>query len=757
MKWIFTALTVWLTTGPLHAQQYYWDVNYDSLTRVLAQQRPDSARLRTVLHLLDLHPTNDQALPLLDQLLALNQRLQTIDDGPYRRLRAGVVLWHQKNGAGTAAAIDAIKRAVADFDRVGRPIPNLLIDFVILFNRTNGMEARKQYYEEKLTYYRLHGATENIAACYASQGVYYRRTGDYNRSINCTLRAADLALKFGRNLYVRELLITGAGYADWGNIGRAVHYMSQAMAFPEFRRLPGTDQVFSYLALSKLYVEQREYPAALHSVDSALTARVADPYERHMSRAYGLMQKAAVLLRMRQIEAAGPLLARAQQLDDSLYLPMSGKPGEFEIDATWAQYYLARHDAAQTEAHWLKAYQKATVAKLDRLRPKYLQQLAAFYDAQGRPVEAQRYSRAYIGLLDSFNIAQSIFHVAQYENERVEQAQNTQINNLRQAQAVQAVRLRLGNRLLLGALLAVLLLAGLGVLVYRQLQVNRCTLAQLKATQAQLVQSEKMAFLGELTAGIAHELQNPLNFVKNFAEVSTDLVDEITGEARDPTGSGPARDAGLESEILAGLKQNLQKISQHGQRASSIIKDMLAHSRSGTGQRLPTDLNALADESLSLAYHGLQGNDKAFQAQLATDFDPGLGSVPVVAQDLGRVLLNLCTNALYAVRERQQQAARDAAAGANGHDQPYVPTVTVTTRRPAGQGVEIRVRDNGTGMPDDVRAKIFQPFFTTKPAGEGTGLGLSLSYDIVTKGHGGTLTVESHEGQGTEFLITLPQ
>ena len=743
MKWFFMALAMWVLSGPVLAQQRYWDADYDSLARVLPQQRTDTARLRTVVHLLDLHPTSPRALPLLDQLLALNQRLQALDGAPYRRLRTGLTLWQQ----GKAAALDTMKAAIADFDRVGRPIPWLLIDLVTFYNRSNAMEARKQYYDEKLAFYRLHDATENIAACYLSQGAYYRRTGDYNRAINSSLRAADMAQQFSRKLYINELLVTGAIYADWGNTDKAVQYLSRARALPEFRRVQGQNRVFTFLALSKLYLQEHQYAAALQASDSALAARVAEVYDRGLTQAHGLVQKAAVLLQMKQVEPAGQFLKRAQQLDDSLGLAMSDKPGEFEIDAAWAQYYSARHDYARTEAHWLLAYRKATAAKLDRLRPKYLQQLAAFYDARGQPAEAQRYSRAYIALADTFNAAQNTFHVAQYENERVEQAQNAQINALRQDQAVQAVRLRLGNWLLLGALLAVVLVSGLGVFIYRQLRVNRRTLTQLRQTQGQLVQAEKMAFLGELTAGIAHELQNPLNFMKNFAEVSTDLVDGMNGE-RPPDG----QDAGLEGEILVGLKQNLQQISQHGQRASAIIKGMLEHSRSGTGQRVPTDLNALAGEQLTLAYQGLCAHDKTFSARLATELDPQLGLVAVVTQDMGRVLLNLCTNALYAVRERQQQAA-----GSGPPAAAYEPTVAVSTRRVAGQAVEIRVKDNGTGMPEAVREKVFQSFFTTKPAGEGTGLGLSLSYDIVTKGHGGTLTVQSREGHGTEFLIVLPR
>ncbi|TDN37757.1 ATP-binding protein [Hymenobacter sp. UV11] len=264
-------------------------------------------------------------------------------------------------------------------------------------------------------------------------------------------------------------------------------------------------------------------------------------------------------------------------------------------------------------------------------------------------------------------------------------------------------------------------------------------LAELRTTQQQLIQSEKMASLGELTAGIAHEIQNPLNFVNNFADVSTELVVELEAEQASPT-----PDLSLEAELLADLRHNLTKINQHGQRAASIVRGMLAHSRQSTGERQPTELNALADEYLRLAYHGLRAKDKTFNATLKTDFAALLPLVSVVPGDLGRVLLNLFTNAFYAVQKRQQ-------CGVAG----YVPTVSVATRRD-GDEVEIRVRDNGTGIPEAVQAKIFQPFFTTKPSGEGTGLGLSLAHDIVVQGHGGTLTVESQEGEFTEFAVRLP-
>ncbi len=276
--------------------------------------------------------------------------------------------------------------------------------------------------------------------------------------------------------------------------------------------------------------------------------------------------------------------------------------------------------------------------------------------------------------------------------------------------------------------------------IMRQKDELEQTVEELKLTQTQLIQSEKMASLGELTAGIAHEIQNPLNFVNNFSEVSIELIDELTEEQ-----SKANRDVALEAELLDDLKQNLQKITHHGGRASSIVKGMLQHSRTSTGQREPADLNGLADEYLRLAYHGLRAKDKSFNAQLKTDFDSSLGEISMVPQDMGRVLLNLFTNAFYAVQKRQKQAA----------DPGYQPTVSVRTRCSNGEAI-IVVSDNGIGIPDDLKHKIFQPFFTTKPTGEGTGLGLSLAYDIVVKGHTGTLTVDSTEGQGTTFTITLP-
>jgi two-component system NtrC family sensor kinase len=263
------------------------------------------------------------------------------------------------------------------------------------------------------------------------------------------------------------------------------------------------------------------------------------------------------------------------------------------------------------------------------------------------------------------------------------------------------------------------------------------TLEELKTTQVQLIQSEKMASLGELTAGIAHEIQNPLNFVNNFSEVSNELIEEMCEQLE----KGNAEEA---KAIANEIKMSLEKINLHGKRADGIVKSMLQHSRTSTGKKEPTDINVLADEYLRLAYHGLRAKDKSFNAAIKTDYDENIGLVKIISQDIGRVILNLITNAFYAVMEKKKL-----------HPTGYEPTVTVRTKK-IDNKIIVEVKDNGTGISQKAIDKIFQPFFTTKPTGQGTGLGLSLSYDIVTKGHGGEIKVETKEGESTGFSVILP-
>ena len=376
-------------------------------------------------------------------------------------------------------------------------------------------------------------------------------------------------------------------------------------------------------------------------------------------------------------------------------------------------------------------------------------QLAGLYDST-QPALALKYYKIAASAKDSLfgvNTLQAIQSLISREEAKQKDLENAQT----------AYRNKLK---LYGLLTGLIILSLIAFILYRnnrqkqkvnqqleqQKQTLQKTLSELKSTQSQLIQSEKMASLGELTAGIAHEIQNPLNFVNNFSEVNNELIDEMNAELD----KGDIKEA---KAISSDIKQNLEKINHHGKRADAIVKGMLQHSQTNKGQKEPTDINALCDEYLRLSYHGLRAKDKSFNATLKTDFDESIGKINIIPQDIGRVLLNLITNAFYATNEKLKM-------NPDGYQgEKYVPTVSISTKKlnnaSGGYRIEIKVADNGNGIPSSIKEKIFQPFFTTKPTGQGTGLGLSLAYDIV-KAHEGEIKVETKEGEGSLFIIQIP-
>ena len=362
--------------------------------------------------------------------------------------------------------------------------------------------------------------------------------------------------------------------------------------------------------------------------------------------------------------------------------------------------------------------------------------LAQAYKLKGNIDSALKYTEYFHTVKDSL-----------FSRDKDRAVQNIGFNEQLRQQEIISAQVKFKSRLQLYVLIAglLVLLLIIGILWHNNLEKQKAkskiekAFTDLKSTQAQLIQSEKMASLGELTAGIAHEIQNPLNFVNNFSEVNTELIEELKNEKLKVKNE---RDEQLESELLRNIAENEKKINHHGKRAGDIVKGMLQHSQTSTGKKELTDINKLAGEYLRLAYHGSKAKDKSFNATIETEFDETIRNINIIPQDIGRVVLNLINNAFYAVDEKKKK-------------QPdYEPIVTVITKKINGK-VEIRVKDNGNGIPQKVLDKIFQPFFTTKPTGQGTGLGLSLSYDIV-KAHGGELKAETKEGEGTEFIIHLP-
>jgi two-component system, NtrC family, sensor kinase len=410
-------------------------------------------------------------------------------------------------------------------------------------------------------------------------------------------------------------------------------------------------------------------------------------------------------------------------------------------------------ESNQYDSSIFYAHEAITIASelgfKDQLQSAY-ENLSLVYNRTYKPDSAFKYLQLAVAIKDAL-----------YSSDKLKQVQGVLAREESRLEQIEKERLEFQNKMKVYGLIAGLVT--LGIIAFLQYRNNgqkqkanlslkaqkekvENTLQDLKLTQLQLIQSEKMASLGELTAGIAHEIQNPLNFVNNFSELSNELISEMVDEV----------DKGNTAEVKSiakDVQQNLEKILHHGKRADAIVKGMLQHSRSSSGQKEPTDINALCDEYLRLSYHGLRAKDKTFNATLKTDFDESIGNINIIPQDIGRVILNLINNAFYVVDEKK----KDPYSLKGGET--YKPVVTVTTRRlgsPSGDGgkVLISVKDNGPGIPKKILDKIFQPFFTTKPTGQGTGLGLSLSYDIV-KAHGGELKVETKEGEETTFIITL--
>ena len=485
--------------------------------------------------------------------------------------------------------------------------------------------------------------------------------------------------------------------------------------------------------LGNLYTRKNQLDSALFCYKKSLTYADQISYNKYSSSSYNHIGKIYLQKQLPHLALESFLIA----LQSGKKQNNKGDVGEIYISL--ADYYnkFGKYDSAMYYAEsGLATFQKA--GRISNLSMAY-SILASIYKSQNKSDSAFYYLQLATVAKDSLL---SLGKIKQLQNIGFSEQLRLQELEKEKAENVNKVRT---YALLTG--LSVFLV--IGMILYRNNRqkqkantVLETTLSNLKSTQSQLIQSEKMASLGELTAGIAHEIQNPLNFVNNFSEVSTELVDEMNEEIQ----KGNLEDA---QQIAKDLKDNLEKINHHGKRAGDIVKGMLQHSRSSSGVKEPTDINALADEYLRLAYHGLRAKDKSFNATLITDFDDSIGMINMIPQDMGRVILNLITNAFYAVAEKKKQSGEG-----------YEPTVTVSTKRivplTAGpQGVEVLVTDNGNGIPKKVLEKIFRPFFTTKPTGQGTGLGLSLSYDIV-KVHGGELKVETKEGEGSEFVIQLP-
>jgi two-component system, NtrC family, sensor kinase len=609
-------------------------------------------------------------------------------------------------------------------------------------------------------------------------GLQYRNTNP-DSSIYFTEKGLALArqIKFKRG-EAFALSTIGLSLREKGDLPKALELQIQALQIAEPNNYH-IEAAFCLRRIGLVYMDLKDYPTCLQYLHQALHKQKAVQFKRGI--AIECMNLGMTYEYMNRLDSA---LFYTQKAEDDKALIEDLYP---EVNRVFGNIYAQKENTQQALYYYNKGIATGSALNDYRTVSFIYADAARMFRNINQPDSSIVYAKKGVQfgqmasykkgilfsgtilseLLDSINPKEALryYKIAAAAKDSLFGAGNIKtIQTLVSKEEVRQKEIELAKTAYQNKLKQYGLLGGLGVfsivafILYRNNRqkqkankILESTLSNLKSTQSQLIQSEKMASLGELTAGIAHEIQNPLNFVNNFSDVSTELVDEMNEEID----KGNLADA---KEIANDLKQNVEKINHHGKRAGDIVKGMLQHSRSSSGVKEPADINALADEYLRLAYHGLRAKDKSFNVTMKTDFDEslsadeaGIGNINIIPQDIGRVILNLITNAFYATNEKTK----------SGFDN-YEPIVTVATKRlgtppTGGDGgkIVISVTDNGNGIPKKLLDKIFQPFFTTKPTGLGTGLGLSLSYDIV-KAHGGEIKVETKENEGTTFIIQLP-
>ena len=616
------------------------------------------------------------------------------------------------------------------------------------FRNSDRLEDGLQYYSKKLSEYKASNDSSLISQCYYVLGGFYSISGITDLAIyNLKKSISYLDTLENKVGWLNHMGVLGGEYLTKGDKTECLRYSGIACrAFLKEKY----SYSFSALNMARMMLLYNELDSAAYYINKAKEDPVTT--KNPAFKCTILQTQALYKLQSGSLDEAEALLKECWELIIEENIPVSTGAGTIAPDYYLAQVRIKQNRLDEAIAFLIRDIERLKNNRLEVIRNYRL--MAELYKQTGKGEKAAETYAIFIAKQDSLLAEQGKYRSISFEAEQQMNEKEFSIAKLESKNKISSIT----KNFLIGITVLVLLIAaGIYHRLYSKKKANEVlekTLTDLKSTQSQLIHSEKMASLGELTAGIAHEIQNPLNFVNNFSDLNTELMEEMKHELQ----SGNTGEA---MALANDIAQNEQKINHHGKRADAIVKGMLQHSRTNSGMKEPTDINALADEYLRLAYHGLRAKDNTFNATTKTDFDPSIGKVNIIAQDIGRVILNLISNAFYAVSSPKSPVG----------DLPYAPTVTIKTsliksslgdlgakrsNGDAGSGkIKISVSDNGPGIPQHILDKIFQPFFTTKPTGQGTGLGLSLSYDIV-KAHGGELKVETKEGEGSVFIIQLP-
>jgi len=609
-----------------------------------------------------------------------------------------------------------------------------------------------QYFNENLKQYKLENDSVGLSICYYVLAGFYRTIGLLDQGIyhmkkSVSYMRPDTTIDnsiftftdpIGRRAWFNNIGVIAFYYLQKGDHTEALKYAR--IPYNEDRRngITAASNTSNVMAQIKLLSGQLD--SVMYYLDPILNNSNTNNNNVFDYIALALQIKGFYKIKTGELEEAEAALKQSWQLIEENKIQADARPGTMAPD-----YYLALIRIEQDRIDEAIALLEKDVVRLKSQRLYVLRDyklLAKLHEQTGNHKKANEVLTSFISLQDSIQADRDKYGSLSFETEQEMSAKELSIAKLASQNKISSISRNFSIGI---AALLLLIVAGIYYRFRSKKKANimlEKTLSELKSTQSQLIQSEKMASLGELTAGIAHEIQNPLNFVNNFSEVSNELIQELRVK-----GEKLRIEDKEVNELISDISSNLEKINHHGKRAGDIVKGMLQHSRKSEGKKEPTDINALCEEYLRLAYHGLRAKDKTFNAEFKTDFDSSLPKINVVPQDVGRVILNLINNAFYAAPLPPKGGIREP-------DGKHVPTVWVKTKKEADK-IFISVRDNGPGIPKEILDKIFQPFFTTKPAGQGTGLGLSLSYDIV-KAHGGEIKVETKVGEGTEFMIQLP-
>ncbi len=612
------------------------------------------------------------------------------------------------------------------------------------YRNSNMLNEGFTFYNEKLKAYKLKNDSIGLADCYYVLSGFYRVIGLVDQSIynmktsvsymsvyeNAVEQYGIFANPISEMIRLNNTSVIGLYYLQKEDFDQAIAYAR--VLLNDLIKNDPNGNLFSATIIAEAKLLAGELDSAKYYLDIFLNHKGS--MEEKDFVAFTLQIKALYEIEKGALDDAEELLAQSRSIIDSFQIQAAARPGTVAPDYYNSLIRIKQGRLDEAIAFLKKDIERVKGQRLYEMRDYRL--LSTLYEQTGNYKNANDAQKRYLILQDSLKADQSKFSSLSFELEQEMNEKELSIAKLESKSKIAD----LSRNFTIGIAVLLSILAGV---IYHRFQSKKKanlllekTLVTLKSTQAHLIQSEKMASLGELTAGIAHEIQNPLNFMNNFSEVNKELLEEMKEEL--DKGNTP------EAKTIADdVIKNEEKINHHGKRADAIVKGMLQHSRSSNGQNEPTDINALCDEYLRLSYHGLRAKEKSFNATMKTDFDNSIGNINIIPQDIGRVILNLINNAFYVVDEKKKSGIQN-----------YEPTVSVSTNKINGK-VEIRVADNGNGIPEKVLEKIFQPFFTTKPTGQGTGLGLSLSYDII-KAHGGELKVETREGERTTFIIQIP-